>query len=31
MIAVVNKLVRIVFAMLVNRQLFNHPSLISNT
>jgi transposase len=31
MIAVVNKLVRIIFAMLVNRQFFNHPSLISNT
>ncbi|EDP73215.1 IS110 family transposase, partial [Hydrogenivirga sp. 128-5-R1-1] len=31
MIAVVNKLVRVIFAMLSNRQFFNHPSLISNT
>ena len=31
MIAVVNKLVRVIFALLSNRQFFNHPSLISNT
>ena len=31
MIAVVNKLIRVIFAMLSNRQFFNHPSLISNT
>lgn len=31
MIAVVNKLIRIVFALLSNRQLFNHRYLISNT
>lgn len=31
MVAVINKLIRILFAMLSNRQFFNHPSLISNT
>ena len=31
MIAVVNKLVRVIFALLSYRQFFNHPSLISNT
>lgn len=31
MIAVVNKLIRVIFAMLSNRQFFYHPSLISNT
>lgn len=31
MVAVINKLIRILFAMLSNRQFFSHPSLISNT
>jgi len=31
MVAVINKLIRILFAMLSNRQFFSHPSLVSNT
>jgi len=31
MVAVVNKLIRILLAMLSNRQLFHHPFSISNT